>query len=69
MTGITLHDFARDVAGVMESEGGGPAVVVGHAFWNWVARTKIRPNPKVVLFSSALGTMRGWRPARSFGQG
>ena len=39
MTGITLHDLARDVAAVIEHDGGAPAVVAGHAFGNWVART------------------------------
>ncbi len=48
MTGVTLHDFARDVAGVIESEGGGPAVVVGHAFGNWVARTTAADRPDLV---------------------
>src|SRR5262249_38342981 len=38
MTGITLHDLARDVAAVIEAEGG-LAIVAGHAFGNWVART------------------------------
>src|SRR5262245_53526961 len=39
MHGITLHDFARDVAAVIEGHGGGPAAVAGHAFGNFVART------------------------------
>ncbi len=38
MKGLTLHDFARDVATVIAHAGGGPAVVAGHAFGNWVAR-------------------------------
>src|SRR5882672_8362620 len=38
MKGLTLHDFARDVAAVIAHAGGGPAVVAGHAFGNWVAR-------------------------------
>jgi len=32
MKGLTLHDFARDVASTIRHEGGGPAVVAGHAF-------------------------------------
>lgn len=36
--GLTLHDFARDVAASIEHEGQGPAVIVGHAYGNWVAR-------------------------------
>jgi len=39
MENLTLHDFAVDVAAVIEAEGGGPAVVLGHAFGQWVART------------------------------
>jgi pimeloyl-ACP methyl ester carboxylesterase len=38
MRGLSLHDFARDVATVIRHEGGGPAIIVGHAFGNWVAR-------------------------------
>src|SRR6516165_9317415 len=37
MQGVTLHDFARDVATVIEHERAGPAVIVGHAYGNWVA--------------------------------
>src|SRR5512136_1529257 len=35
MKGLTLHDLARDIAAVIAHEGGGPVVVVGHAFGNW----------------------------------
>lgn len=49
MDGITLHDLAKDVAVVIEREGGGaPAVVVGHAFGNWVARMTAVDHPKLV---------------------
>lgn len=46
--GITLHDFARDAARVIEAEGAAPAVVVGHAFGNWVARTAATDYPGLV---------------------
>src|SRR5215510_5464276 len=36
MSGLTLHDFARDMAAVIRHEGGGSAVMIGHAFGNWV---------------------------------
>ncbi len=36
--GIRMQDLARDVAFVIEREKAGPAVIVGHAFGNWVAR-------------------------------
>ncbi len=48
MRGLTLHDFARDVAAVIEHEGGGPAVVAGHAFGNWVARMTAVDYPHLV---------------------
>lgn len=38
MAGLTLHDFARDTAAVIQHEGDGPAIIIGHAFGNWVAR-------------------------------
>ena len=48
MAGLTLHDFARDMAAVIRSEGGGPAVMVGHAFGNWVARMTAVDYPELV---------------------
>lgn len=48
MTGITLHDLARDVAVVIEEEGGGPAFVGGHAFGQWVARMTAVDHPDLV---------------------
>ena len=48
MAGLTLHDFARDMAAVIRSEGGGPAVMVGHAFGNWVARMTAVDHPDLV---------------------
>src|SRR5208282_4410059 len=48
MEGITLHDFAADVASVIEADGGGPAVVLGHAFGQWVARTLAADRPDLV---------------------
>lgn len=48
MSGISLHDFARDVATVIETLGNGRAVVVGHAFGNWVARMTAVDHPGLV---------------------
>jgi pimeloyl-ACP methyl ester carboxylesterase len=48
VTGLTLHDFARDMAAVIRQEGGGPAVMVGHAFGNWVARMTAVDYPDLV---------------------
>src|SRR5215510_14050258 len=45
LQGLTLHDFARDVAAVI-SHYGGPAVIVGHAYGNWGrAHDRGRPSP------------------------
>ena len=48
MKGLTLHDFARDVAAVIAHAGGGSAVVAGHAFGNWVARMTAADHPRLV---------------------
>jgi pimeloyl-ACP methyl ester carboxylesterase len=48
MTGITLHDFARDIAEAVKAHGGGKAVVVGHAYGNWVARMTATDYPDLV---------------------
>src|SRR5690242_1709858 len=48
MSGLTLHDFAGDMAAVIRHEGGGPAVMVGHAFGNWVARMTAVDHPALV---------------------
>jgi pimeloyl-ACP methyl ester carboxylesterase len=48
LEGITLHDLAADVASVVATEGQGPAVVIGHAFGNWVARTLAADRPDLV---------------------
>ena len=48
MKGLSLHDFARDTAAIIRHEGGGPAVIVGHAFGNWVARMTAVDYPQLV---------------------
>jgi pimeloyl-ACP methyl ester carboxylesterase len=48
MTNITLHDFARDVAEVIRQQGNGRAVVMGHAYGNWVARMTAVDHPQLV---------------------
>jgi len=45
---ITLHDLARDVAEVITRENAEPAVIVGHAYGNWVARMTAVDYPKLV---------------------
>jgi pimeloyl-ACP methyl ester carboxylesterase len=48
MTGLTLHEYAADVAVVIEHEVKGPAIVVGHAFGNFVARMLATDRPELV---------------------
>jgi pimeloyl-ACP methyl ester carboxylesterase len=48
LSGLTLHDYAADVAGVIEHERSGPVVVVGHAFGNYVARVLATDRPDLV---------------------
>jgi len=48
LTGITLHDYAADVAAVIEQEKMGPAFVVGHAFGTRVARMLAADRPELV---------------------
>ncbi len=52
LAGINLHDYAADVAAVIESDKRGPAFVVGHAFGNRVARMLATDRPELV---SAVG--------------
>ena len=48
MTNISLHDFASDIAKAIEAHGNGRAVVVGHAYGNWVARMTAVDYPQLV---------------------
>ena len=48
MTNISLHDFARDTAEVIKALGDGKAIVVGHAYGNWVARMTATDYPDLV---------------------
>jgi len=48
MTALSLHDFARDTAAVIRHENRGPAILVGHAFGSWVARTTAADHPELV---------------------
>lgn len=57
VTPRTLFDLASDVACVISKVGGGSAVVVGHAYGNWVARAVAARYPErtegVVLAAAA----------------
>lgn len=48
LTGITQHDFARDISAVIHHANAGPAIVCGHAYGNWVARTVAADFPNLV---------------------
>jgi pimeloyl-ACP methyl ester carboxylesterase len=48
MRGLTLHELASDVAAVIAAANAGPAVLVGHAFGNWVARMTAADFPRQV---------------------
>jgi pimeloyl-ACP methyl ester carboxylesterase len=54
-----LHDCSNDIASVIEAEGNGPAIMVGHAFGNRVSRllATIRPDlvTGVVLVAANVG--------------
>jgi pimeloyl-ACP methyl ester carboxylesterase len=48
LDGITTHDLAADVAGVLKALDRGPAHLVGHAFGNRVARCLAADRPSLV---------------------
>jgi pimeloyl-ACP methyl ester carboxylesterase len=48
MTGVTTDDLGADVARVIGELGHGPAVVLGHAYGNFVARTVATNHPEAV---------------------
>ena len=60
MHGVTLHDYARDMAAVIEENGGGPAVMAGHAFGNFVARATAADFPRLVKAVALLGATHVW---------
>jgi pimeloyl-ACP methyl ester carboxylesterase len=48
LDGMTVHDLAADVAGVLEALDCGPAHLVGHAFGNRIARCLAVDRPSLV---------------------
>jgi pimeloyl-ACP methyl ester carboxylesterase len=63
MTGINLHDYAADVAAVIEQEKKGPAFVVGHAFGNRVARMLATDRPELVTAVALVAANVGKAPS------
>lgn len=47
MSEVDFHDFADDFAAVINAEGGS-AIVAGHAYGNWIARTIASDHPELV---------------------
>jgi pimeloyl-ACP methyl ester carboxylesterase len=48
MQGLTLHDYARDVAEVIQRLNAAPAFVLGHAFGQWIGRCVAADHPHLV---------------------
>jgi pimeloyl-ACP methyl ester carboxylesterase len=48
LNGVTMNDLAADVAQAIESAGGKPVVVVGHAFGNRVGRMLAQDRPDLI---------------------
>lgn len=63
LEGITLHDLAADVAAVIEAIGAGPALLVGHAFGNRVARMLAADRPELVRLVVLLGASGKVQPS------
>ncbi len=56
MTGVTIDDLGDDVASVIGRLGHGPAVILGHAYGNFVARTVATNHPgkaRAVILAAA----------------
>ena len=48
LDGLTLHDYARDVAVAIERVANGPAFLLGHAFGQWIGRCVAADHPHLV---------------------
>jgi pimeloyl-ACP methyl ester carboxylesterase len=58
MTGVGFDDMARDIAAVIDALADARAVVLGHAFGNFVARATAVPHPDkvaAVILAAASG--------------
>jgi pimeloyl-ACP methyl ester carboxylesterase len=63
LDGITLHDLAADIAAVIEALGGAPALLVGHAFGNRVARMLAADRGALVRLVVLLGASGKVQPS------
>ena len=69
LDGMTVHDLAADVAGVLEALDCGPAHLVGHAFGNRVARCLAVGRPSLVHNVTLLAAGGLIGPATPLGMG
>jgi pimeloyl-ACP methyl ester carboxylesterase len=69
LDGITVHDLAADVAGVLDALECGPAHLVGHAFGNRVARCLAVDRPSLVHSVALLAAGGLIGPATPLGTG
>ncbi|WP_425842305.1 alpha/beta fold hydrolase [Streptomyces fractus] len=65
MDGLDMHDFAADVAAVLDHEKAGPAVVVGHAWGSQPARMLAEDRPELVSGLVMAAASAGKLPADS----
>src|SRR5437763_6994102 len=61
--GIKLEDLAADIAAVVERDNNGPALVVGHAFGNRVARMLATARPELVRAVGLVAANVGRNPS------
>lgn len=61
--GIDLHDYAADIAAVIEHDGGGPAFIAGHAFGNRIARMLATDRPDLVAGVALIAANVGIAPS------
>lgn len=59
---LTLHDFARDIAAVIQQEGAPDAIIAGHALGNFIARTTAADFPRQVRGVALLAASAGKAP-------
>ncbi len=61
--GVDLRELAADIAAVIEHDGGGPALVAGHAFGNRVARMLATDRPELVRAVALIAANVGHNPS------
>ncbi|MCA0964858.1 alpha/beta fold hydrolase [Salipiger bermudensis] len=65
MTDVSFHDFGDDFAAVIEQEGG-KAIVAGHAYGQWIAKTVASDHPDMVSGLALIaGGAKSWPPELS----